>query len=48
MRGQNDGMGFSDIPGLRRHYASQAGRLVNEFYTPVLSQAVRYDRQANF
>ena len=41
-------MGFRDLPELGRHYASQAGRLVNEFYIPVLSQAVRYDRQAGY
>lgn len=41
-------MGFQDIPTLRRHYAGQAGTLVNEFYIPVLRQAVRYDRQAGF
>jgi hypothetical protein len=41
-------MGFRDIPTLRRHYAGQAGTLVNEFYIPVLRQAVRYDRQAGY
>lgn len=41
-------MGFRDLSGLRRHYAGQASQLVNEFYVPVLSQAVRYDRQAGY
>lgn len=41
-------MGFRDLAGLRRHYAGQASQLVNEFYVPVLSQAVRYDRQAGY
>jgi superfamily II DNA/RNA helicase len=41
-------MGFRDLTGLRRHYAGQASQLVNEFYLPVLSQAVRYDRQAGY
>jgi SNF2-related domain len=41
-------MGFRDLTGLRRHYAGQASQLVNEFYVPVLSQAVRYDRQAGY
>lgn len=33
---------------LRRHYSGQAGTLVNEFYIPVLREAVRYDRQAGY
>jgi SNF2-related domain len=41
-------MGFRALAGLRRHYAGQASQLVNEFYLPVLSQAVRYDRQAGY
>jgi ERCC4-related helicase len=41
-------MGFRDLPGLHRHYAGQAGQLVNEFYVPVLGQAMRYDRQAGY
>jgi ERCC4-related helicase len=41
-------MGFRALTGLRRHYAGQASQLVNEFYIPVLSQAVRYDRQAGY
>ena len=41
-------MGFRALPHLKRHYASQAGRLITEFYVPVLSQAVRYDRQAGY
>ena len=41
-------MGFRALAGLRRHYAGQAGQLVNDFYLPVLSQAVRYDRQAGY
>ena len=41
-------MGFRDLTVLRRHYAGQASQLVNEFYIPVLSQAVRYDRQAGY
>ena len=41
-------MGFRDLTGLGRRYAGQASQLVNEFYLPVLSQAVRYDRQAGY
>jgi hypothetical protein len=41
-------MGFRDLTSLRRQYAGQASQLVNEFYLPVLSQAVRYDRQAGY
>ncbi len=41
-------MAFPDIPNLKRYYAGQAGKLVNEFYTPVLSHAVHYDRQAGY
>src|SRR5438105_11995762 len=41
-------MGFRDLTGLQRHYAGQAGQLVNDFYLPVLSQATRYDRQAGY
>lgn len=41
-------MGFRDLPTLRRRYAGQAGQLVNEFYVPVLGQAMRYDRQAGY
>lgn len=41
-------MGFRDLTSLRRHYAGQANQLVNEFYIPVLSHAVRYDRQAGY
>lgn len=41
-------MAFTDIPSIKRHYAGQAGMLINEFYVPVLKEAVRYDRQAGF
>jgi hypothetical protein len=41
-------MGFRVLSGLRRHYAGQASQLVNEFYLPILSQAVLYDRQAGY
>ena len=41
-------MGFRDLPALKRHYAGQAGQLVNEFYVPVLGAATRYDRQAGY
>lgn len=41
-------MGFRDLTGLQRHYAGQAGQLVNDFYLPVLGQATRYDRQAGY
>jgi hypothetical protein len=41
-------MAFTDIPNLKRHYAGQAGVLINEFYVPVLKEAVRYDRQAGY
>jgi ERCC4-related helicase len=41
-------MGFRDLTGLKRHYAGQAGQLVNEFYVPVLGAATRYDRQSGY
>lgn len=41
-------MSFRSLPGLKRHYAGQAGLLITDFYVPVLSQAVRYDRQAGY
>jgi len=41
-------MGFRDLLDLRRRYFGQAGELVNTFYTPILSQAVCYDRQAGY
>ena len=41
-------MGLGNLRNLHRHYAGQAGQLVEEFYVPVLSEAVRYDRQAGF
>jgi len=41
-------MGFRDLTNLKRHYAGQAGQLVNDFYLPVLGQATRYDRQAGY
>jgi len=41
-------MSFRDLTGLQRHYAGQAGQLVNDFYLPVLGQATRYDRQAGY
>lgn len=41
-------MGFRDIAHLQRHYAGQAGQLVNEFYLPVLGETTRYDRQAGY
>src|SRR5579859_7257500 len=41
-------MTFRDLTGLQRHYAGQAGQLVNSFYVPVLREAVRYDRQAGY
>jgi ERCC4-related helicase len=41
-------MGFRDLTQLKRHYAGQAGQLVNDFYVPALSQATRYDRQAGY
>ena len=41
-------MGLSDLAELKRHYSGQAGKLVNEFYVPVLKCAVRYDRQAGY
>ncbi len=41
-------IGFRDLTGLRRHYAGQASQLLNEFYIPVLTQAIRYDRQAGY
>jgi len=39
---------FQCLVQLRRKYAGQAGRLVNEFYVPVLQGAVRYDRQTGY
>jgi ERCC4-related helicase len=41
-------MGLRDLPTLKRHYAGQAGQLVNEFYVPVLGAAARYDRQSGY
>jgi ERCC4-related helicase len=41
-------VGFRELTGLKRHYAGQAGQLVNTFYVPVLREAVRYDRQAGY
>jgi ERCC4-related helicase len=41
-------MGLADLTGINRRYAGQAGKLVNEFYVPVLKCAVRYDRQAGY
>jgi hypothetical protein len=41
-------MSFRDIRTLKRRYAGQAGQLVNEFYIPVLREAVAYDRQAGY
>ena len=41
-------MGFRALTQLERHYSGQAGRLITEFYVPVLSEAVRYDRQAGY
>lgn len=41
-------MGFRALTQIQRRYASQAGRLITEFYLPVLSEAVRYDRQAGY
>ncbi|WP_169978690.1 SNF2-related protein [Tautonia rosea] len=41
-------MSFRDLNSLRRHYAGQAGQLVNEFYLPVLGAATRYDRQSGY
>jgi ERCC4-related helicase len=41
-------MGFRDLTSLKRHYAGQAGQLVNEFYLPVLGAATRYDRQSGY
>jgi len=41
-------MGFRALTRLRRHYADQAGRLITDFYVPVLNEAVRYDRQAGY
>jgi hypothetical protein len=41
-------MGFRDLTSLKRHYAGQAGQLVNEFYIPVLEAATRYDRQSGY
>jgi superfamily II DNA or RNA helicase len=41
-------MPFRALADLRRHYADQAGRLVDEFYGPVLAEAIRYDRQAGY
>jgi superfamily II DNA or RNA helicase len=39
---------FSELTQLKRRYAGQAGQLVNEFYIPVLSRSIRYDRQAGY
>jgi ERCC4-related helicase len=41
-------MGFRDLTALKRHYAGQAGQLVNEFYVPALGAATRYDRQSGY
>ncbi len=41
-------MPFTDIPHLVRHYAGQASSLINDFYVPVLREAVRYDRQSGY
>src|SRR5476651_332441 len=41
-------MGFQDLMILKRHYAGQAGQLVNDFYLPVLGATTRYDRQAGY
>lgn len=41
-------MGFRALTTLRRHYKGQAGQLIDEFYVPVLREAVRYDRQAGY
>ena len=41
-------MGFRGLSALRRHYKGQAGQLIDEFYVPVLHEAVRYDRQAGY
>jgi superfamily II DNA or RNA helicase len=41
-------MSFRDLTNLRRYYAGQASQLVNEFYTPALGQATRYDRQSGY
>ena len=41
-------MGFRELSKLRRHYSGQAGTLVNDFYVPVLREAIHYDRQAGF
>jgi superfamily II DNA or RNA helicase len=41
-------MGFRDLTSLQRRYTGEAGRLVDEFYVPVLGEAVAYDRQTGF
>ncbi|WP_159690405.1 DEAD/DEAH box helicase [Cognatazoarcus halotolerans] len=41
-------MSFVELTGLKRRYAGQAGTLVREFFIPVLSRAVRYDRQTGY
>jgi hypothetical protein len=41
-------VGFRDLQHLRRRYSGQAGQLVNDFYVPVLGQAIRYDRQSGY
>ena len=41
-------MTFLEIAHLKRRYSGQAGALVNQFFVPVLSRAVRYDRQAGY
>jgi superfamily II DNA or RNA helicase len=41
-------MDFTGLTELKRRYTGQAGELVNDFYVPVLSRAVRYDRQAGY
>jgi superfamily II DNA or RNA helicase len=41
-------MSFLELTDLKRRYAGQAGTLVNEFFVPVLSRAIRYDRQAGY
>jgi ERCC4-related helicase len=41
-------MDFAELTAIKRRYTGQAGQLVNQFYVPVLSRAVRYDRQAGY
>ena len=41
-------MNFTELPGLKRRYAGQSGVLVRDFFVPVISRAVRYDRQAGY